>query len=866
MNPQHLMAGPKASAIQQAVLGWPKIHECQDFVVPAALDPACLAVIPDTVGILCTIDPTRCAHITATESTMRKHRHQQHRDLLRDHAVRPDDGPPPPSAQGPRHLPFTEPVRYCRIFASSRDSHFILLERLGAWDEADPADPASPADPLTALVTQLRASLTARSVPAPEVQRLQYDDANPWLRRTGWSAYLAGQSLSDLRTSIQRPDADDPRPQAHIANALCSALHAAARASQQATAASGRMIRLEITRTEREKQPAKPLEAYLQFESLLRHCEPWENILLFFLRNGPHGHSSGPRFHFTPTQRRAWDQLYEAATQAPSVPPTQSPSPAPTPPGKPLPAHPLLPPLPQACLDFCVSLLLQNAAADEYECTLVDALAVLGLGASGWLTIDSYPPILSSVIKIARFMIVQKALQLHVPAATPREDEPAASLEDIIRQADREPELTPIRQIQHLVQRYLIRGTSSPMQWMIDLRTYGRSAFTQSTKPGHISWTGTDRLLYKQLNFTMSEFTTCVHQISADVRYRLVHHLLLQDPRGRSTIPAIPWDTLYDDPSNTAVQYSFLTHDTTVWPVDGRVWLFNQVTDLPTHRQRFFTVRRKELSPIATDQYLDRVVEFREQLAILIHLYAGQPARATELLSLRHRNTQAGGVRNLFIEDSLVALVSRYHKGYQFSNDVKLIHRYLPREVGELVVWYLWLVLPFADLLQTSRDARTQIPPKRERMDYLWPTDPNGGSWDDRRVRKHLQDATGKYLNGQVLNIHDYRDVTIGISRRYLQASSHFPNDKSQEEHDPDDMAKPNMNLDPDAWMSHILDLQAAHSSHIAGTTYGRSIDEQPGTTAHRRQLFRRSSTDWHRFLGFTSAVQSAGSKDPTAP
>ncbi|OQD63800.1 hypothetical protein PENANT_c450G05844, partial [Penicillium antarcticum] len=34
---------------------------------------------------------------------------------------------------------------------------------------------------------------------------------------------------------------------------------------------------------------------------------------------------------------------------------------------------------------------------------------------------------------------------------------------------------------------------------------------------------------------------------------------------------------------------------------------------------------------------------------------------------------------------------------------------------------------------------------------------------------------------------------------------------------------------------------------------YGRGITEQPGTTAHRREMFRLSSTDWHRFLGFVS-------------
>ena len=34
----------------------------------------------------------------------------------------------------------------------------------------------------------------------------------------------------------------------------------------------------------------------------------------------------------------------------------------------------------------------------------------------------------------------------------------------------------------------------------------------------------------------------------------------------------------------------------------------------------------------------------------------------------------------------MVVFAMRYHKGYNVSGDVKIIHRYLPREVGELVV------------------------------------------------------------------------------------------------------------------------------------------------------------------------------------
>ncbi|KAH2732330.1 hypothetical protein KXW10_002886, partial [Aspergillus fumigatus] len=45
----------------------------------------------------------------------------------------------------------------------------------------------------------------------------------------------------------------------------------------------------------------------------------------------------------------------------------------------------------------------------------------------------------------------------------------------------------------------------------------------------------------------------------------------------------------------------------------------------------------------------------------------------------------------------------------------------------------------------------------------------------------------------------------------------------------------------------------AAHSSHVAGMVYGRVMQEQAGSTAHRREMFWLSSTDWHQFLGFSA-------------
>ncbi|KAI0615940.1 hypothetical protein TUN199_12091, partial [Pyrenophora tritici-repentis] len=164
------------------------------------------------------------------------------------------------------------------------------------------------------------------------------------------------------------------------------------------------------------------------------------------------------------------------------------------------------------------------------------------------------------------------------------------------------------------------------------------------------------------------------------------------------------------------------------------------------------------------ERYMDRVVEFREKLAVLMHMTGGQPARGPELLSVRHSNTVQGGHRNIFIEDGMVVFVTRYHKGYKVSGDVKIIHRYLPREVGELVVWYMWLVLPFQQRLEALVWEKEAV------SSHMWPADPSGRKWTTDRLREALK-RESRIAMGQEWTFAGYREMAIGISRRSQSAT-----------------------------------------------------------------------------------------------
>ncbi|KAK3179477.1 hypothetical protein OEA41_009763 [Lepraria neglecta] len=98
-----------------------------------------------------------------------------------------------------------------------------------------------------------------------------------------------------------------------------------------------------------------------------------------------------------------------------------------------------------------------------------------------------------------------------------------------------------------------------------------------------------------------------------------------------------------------------------------------------------------------------------------------------------------------------------------------------------------------------------------------------------------------------------WRDLSIGISRKFLRSEHIFQRDEDDEDGDfPEDPA------------SAIQDEQAAYTSHIAGMVYARGITELSGVVASRRQRFRAASVEWHQFLGFgQDTAAGVGQKRP---
>ena len=424
-------------------------------------------------------------------------------------------------------------------------------------------------------------------------------------------------------------------------------------------------------------------------------------------------------------------------------------------------------------------------------------------------------------------------------------------------------------------------GKPTPMDWMFEARTYGLHIRYDTTADGNIRWKG-DTMSVGDIDCNMEQIRGMVLGLASRARRRLITQLLklrldAYDQVQGTPLPQIKWEQLWDNPAEPAIGWSFLKdirNRFTVDGVEGSKWLARRVIDEEALQKQMMQPQMHPNQPMkwrkkAIRTYQREMEAFEEELLILMHCTGGQPARATEVMGIRYQNTRNGGIRNIFIEDGLVCFVTSYHKGYESSEKLKVIQRFLPREVGELLVYYLWLVRPFWECFEMMTRRVTELSPfvwgvrPTEEEDEKEPQDHPASSsdhesqtsgaedersrrprkaWTSERLRKIIQRESVEWI-GVKFNISAWRDAVIAIGRKFLRDIFH--DEGKLEDCDIEDFDEDNEEGDS-PW-----DLQSGHGTRIAGNIYARLVSEGKFETMSKREQFRAISEEWHRFLGF---------------
>lgn len=700
-------------------------------------------------------------------------------------------------------------------------------------------------------------------------------EPNPWLKRVGWVRHLKEKDPDRLRAAVEPADAKE-EPELHvIIESFRRVVDAAQRNTVRETVGINALF--EINRKCVTKKPSMPFSSFMGDDTLTKYRGYWEQLLCYVYRmqEEEEFEEVRPGYQLSRVQQDAFQTLVAAAdemTDQDDVGEPQSPGTRPD-------HTPALEKIDRLCLGLCMALLNHELGDDEYESVVISGLAVLGFrDDGGWLNAEDYTTKYSGIIKIARLLVIYRSYVEREDGYQMNRKE----MDDVQARAHTEPMFDIVRRrVRKFMTLVSEKGRPTPMDWIYECRTYGMKIRYNTTAEGVLEWEGS-RVLYQQIRFNMEQLRGMVHGLVEESRRDLMELLMLKmNAEGEvraGELPPIDWEKLSDNASEEKIGWSFLNDIQNKFSVDGKWWLLKRVSQERELQEEWFEGHRDDRDhPYrieAVMEYQRKVEAFQEKLLLILHMVGGQPARATELIGMRYANTKQGGLRNIFIDRGMLAFVTTYHKNYQQTGKMKIIHRYLPREVGELLLRYLWLVLPFWQAVQSVVEKADQLSPfiwsdavqpkdEGEEVDANvdegyesgeadFKTMNRSKQWTSERIRKIMQKQSEKWL-GLKLNISAWRHIVIGIARRYLHGK--FVVDEVEEDVDWETFDEDNLEGDS-PW-----DLQAGHGTHVAGMIYARELRQAPGQTMGRQDMFRQVSQEWHRFLQFTSSIQGYGTK-----
>jgi superfamily II DNA helicase RecQ len=671
-----------------------------------------------------------------------------------------------------------------------------------------------------------------------------------WLELTAWVPHLKGCSKTSLLEARELPESSKE----HELGLACRAMRRVIRKAFQNCRVEvvGRHT-LELIERRETGAPSneKPFYARQRVRTIRKYSQKLLHVFCYLWRT--HGRTERPPYKLSSLQRVALSQLEQSIDQGADTAELE-----------------------KHCLQFWIGLLDHTLLADEHESGLLSGVAVLGLKPNchggGWVPAHEFSSTLSALVTTSKALVVYYA-HCQREQAMPTGVESAPITSELVRE---------------MAARFMMlsdfNNGATPMNRLLRLRALARAESRRRNADGMLSWSG-DRLLIDQQSFSLDDLRSTVKGLYETARLQLLKDVLLLDldardqvRLGTTMLPELSLDKIVDQPAEMSTGYSFLNHpdnDMESW----QTWLLYRVVEEPALRDRFVRGMDATQQPprtlwhdAAVAAYMKGVRRFKETLFALVHLTAGGPARGTEITSIQYENSAEGvGHRGVFVEGGLVSFVTTYHKGYDFTKKVKAIHRYVPREVGELVVYFLGLGRPFVDDLQMMHhdveDRTTFIwepAPEEQEADSddeddvdegevdvggecgdddtkQMPANPDG-YWGTDRIRRVLREQTFRYMAAS-LGTKAWRHAYPAIHRK-------LANDGQAR----DWLDVLYFNQEPDEDDARAR--QSGHSAQTEEGNYGRSLTESPFQTMAERAKFRRVSMDWHRILQFASALE----------
>lgn len=465
-------------------------------------------------------------------------------------------------------------------------------------------------------------------------------------------------------------------------------------------------------------------------------------------------------------------------------------------------------------LEFFRHVLFQHVRVDVFESPLLHFLAVLGIDEETHRLREGndFSFMLAGIVYSCRVLGVEIILP-----KTFRRGETAEDDERFLE----------------LRLKHLADGSFSPMAEMISLLAYSRHCAFNHANAGAVSWSlDGSTIAYRGRKIPLARVRKLVDAVVTEAENILWRDVLWQVDSERFEIPV---DALEDDVTFTRRGYSFLNNAHNGLE-DTRAWMLAQ---MEAHVEGRKLLRRGRWQRRETRKYLRRVDHFRELLLLCVHWTGGQPARGTEITSVRYKNGYMQD-RNVFAVHGHMAVVTRYHKSASQYDQPKVVPRFLAWRVGQLMAVYLAYARPLQELLAGVVNGQMA-------SEYIWSGE--HGPWETDRLTRVMKRETGRHL-GVELTTHSYRHLAIAIGRKVI--GEQFANGYLG---DVDDFDEPEEETDDS------LEMQAGRGGEVGAKRYGVSMDIIKNLSSRSIDTFRPLCQQWHRFLALESYRAEGGTK-----
>lgn len=366
---------------------------------------------------------------------------------------------------------------------------------------------------------------------------------------------------------------------------------------------------------------------------------------------------------------------------------------------------------------------------------------------------------------------------------------------------------------------YLADGSFTPMSEMLSLLAFSKKIAMNSGNSGSVFWSKDKKTFY--LNgrpILIERFQAMARDAIDELEDRFWRELVWVEDDRREQINL---KEIVDDVTFTKRGCSFVSNSENQL-ADGLEWMMKREGER-LQVDGGWDVRRVK-------KYLRRVTKYLELLLFAVHVTSGQPGRGTEITSMRHRNGCLQD-RNMFVVDGDFMTVTRYHKSASQFDKPKVVPRFLPPRLGQLLVLYLARLQPFQEYL-TVHVLHGGY------SDYVWADEQ--GPWGTDRLTRILKQETGKRL-GEALSTNKYRHTAVGIGREKVARSFAYG---YQDEVDDDE--EPEV----DEGEEDVMELQNGRSTSTGQAVYSVPINIIKHLSSRSIETFRPLSMAWHRFLG----------------